>query len=330
MRTVILTIVLLAANARAQLVIAHRGASGERPEHALAAYELAIDEGADYIEPDLVPTKDGLLVARHENALAVEGSPDDTTTDVATRPEFADRRTTKVIDGKTITGWFTEDFTLAELKQLRAVQRLGRIRSKDYDGRFEIATLQEIIDLVRRKGRDTGIYPELKHPAYFRAIGLPLEERLAAVLSANGYTRRDDRVFIQSFDPASLERMNTLTPLRLVLLIDRGGPPLTPEQLRRIAAFADGIGVQKDLIVPRDAQKRLLAPTHLIADAKAAGLFVHAWTFRAEAEYLPAGVDEAAEYARFFAAGVDGVFSDWPAHAIAARKRLTRSSPLHQ
>ncbi|MFY1697524.1 MULTISPECIES: glycerophosphodiester phosphodiesterase [unclassified Solwaraspora] len=328
------------------LVIAHRGASGYRPEHTLEAYRLAIRQGADYIEPDLVPTADGVLVARHENEISG-------TTDVATRPEFADRRTTKTIDGVSVTGWFTEDFTLAELRTLRAVERLPQVRPTNtaFDGQFLVPTLQEVIDLARsesrRLGRTIGIYPETKHPTYFRSIGLPLEEPLVATLRRNKLTSRSDAVFIQSFETANLRALDTMIDVRLVQLLNSTGRPYdftvagdrrtyadlaTPEGLRWIAGYADGIGPNKDLIVPRDATGALRPPSTLIRDAHRVRLVVHAWTFRAENQFLAAdhriGTDPAArgditsEYELFFGLGLDGLFADHPDTAVAARTAM--------
>ncbi len=320
------------------IVIAHRGASGERPEHTLEAYELAIDQGADFIEPDLVMTADGVLVARHENEISE-------TTDVAERPEFRARRTTRSIDGVPVTGWFTEDFTLAELKTLRARERLPRLRPGNtaFDGRFQVPTLEEVIALAARRsresGRTVGIYPELKHPTYFRAAGLPMEEALVAVLDRHGLKGRQAPVFIQCFEVGPLERLNRLTELRLVqLMSDTGGPfdrpdlsyrlMARPDGLRAIAAYADGVGPAKALIVPRLAEGRSAAPTRFVADARAAGLLVHPWTFRSENAFLPAELrigsdpgahgDALAEYRMFLELGVDGVFSDFPAAAVGA------------
>ena len=309
------------------IVIAHRGASGYRPEHTLASYELAIEQGADFIEPDLVATKDGVLVARHENEIGG-------TTDVATHPEFADRRTTKAIDGVSITGWFTEDFTLDELRTLRARERLPEVRpgSAAFDGRFGIPTLQEIADLARRegerRGRTIGLYPETKHPTWFRSIGLPLEEPLVATLHGAGYRGTDAPVFIQSFEADSLRRLARMTSLRLVQLLAAG--PQAAERtdaraLADVAGYARAIGADKDLVIPRDSAGNLLAPSSLVADAHAAGLLVHAWTFRAEAAFLPANIHDAAtEYAVFYATGLDGVFTDQPDLAVAARARSSR------
>jgi len=322
------------------LVIAHRGASGYRPEHTLAAYDLAIRMGADYIEPDLVSTKDGVLVARHENEIS-------TTTDVADRPVFANRRTTKIVDGVSFTGWFTEDFTLAELKQLRAKERLPDIRPNNtiYDGRFRIPTLQEIIDLAVRYR--VGIYPETKHPTYFDSIGLSLEEPLVATLRANGLNRPDSEVFIQSFETTNLRQLNRVIDVPLVQLIGGTGAPYdlvaagsaltyddlaTPAGLRRIAGYADGIGPDKNRIVPRDAAGFLLEPTALVDNAHRAGLLVHPYTFRAENTFLLADFrigtdparygDIAAEYELFFSLGVDGVFADQPDIAVYARRLI--------
>lgn len=332
------------------IVIGHRGASGYRPEHTLAAYELAIQMGADYIEPDLVSTKDGVLVARHENALAIL-NPDgtinttDTSTDVYLRPEFSDRKTTKVIDGRSITGWFTEDFTLAELKTLRAIERIPAIRPQNtqYNGLFEIPTLQEVIDLAKQQsslvGRTIGIYPETKHPTYFDSIGLSMEEELVEVLNANGYVDETAPVFIQSFEVSNLKDLNQLTNVSLVQLISNGGRPydfevngdsrlyrdlITPLGLAEIATYANGIGANKNLIIPRDSQGNLLSPTTLVDDAHAAGLLVHAWTFRNEDVFLPRNLqgNPEEEYRRFYETGLDGVFSDNPDTAFAVRSTL--------
>jgi glycerophosphoryl diester phosphodiesterase len=316
----------------APTIIAHRGASGERPEHTLASYALAIEQGADFIEPDLVSTRDHVLVARHENEISG-------TTDVADHPEFAARRTTKTIDGRSITGWFTEDFTLAELKTLRARERLPKLRPTNtaYDDQFEIPTFAEIIALAQAAPRRVGLYPETKHPGYFAAIGLPLEPPLLAALTAAGYGKHSDPIFIQSFEAGNLRALRQQTDLPLIQLIESGMSPdgvsydvmLTPAGLRAVATYADGIGPNKDRVVPRDAAGKLLPPTTLVADAHAAGLMVHPWTFRSENYFLPADFrspggpaapgNAAAEYRLFYALGVDGVFSDYPAAALAAR-----------
>ena len=309
------------------IVIGHRGASGYRPEHTLASYELAIEQGADFIEPDVVATRDGVLIARHENEIGG-------TTDVATHPEFAARQTTKLIDGVALTGWFTEDFTLGELQALRARERLPEVRpgSATFDGRFGIPTLLEIVDLVRRESerreRPIGLYPETKNPTWFRSIGLPLEEPLVATLHGAGYRGMDAPVFIQSFEADSLRRLAELTSMRLVQLLAAG--PQAAERtdsraLADVARYARAIGADKCLVIPRDGAEHLLAPSSLVADAHAAGLLVHAWTFRAEAAFLPANIrDAAAEYAVFYATGLDGVFADQPELAVAARTRSSR------
>ncbi|GAA0942517.1 glycerophosphodiester phosphodiesterase [Virgisporangium aurantiacum] len=327
------------------IAIGHRGASGYRPEHTLASYRLAIAQGADYVEPDLVATKDGALVARHENEISG-------TTNVAQQPEFADRRTTKTIDGVPVTGWFTEDFTLAELKRLRAIERLPAVRPGNtaYDGLFEVPTFQEVIDLVtsesRRRGRQIGIYPETKHPTYFQSIGLSLEEPLVRTLRKNHLDDRNDAVYIQSFETANLRKLDKLTHNKLVQLVQVAGRPydfvvagdprtyldlVKPDGLRWIDRYADGIGAEKALIIPRDANGFLLAPTTLVRDAHRAGLIVHAWTFRAENQFLPADFrigtdpnahgDLASEFRVFLRTGLDGVFSDFPDLAVAAVRR---------
>lgn len=336
------------------IVIAHRGASGYRPEHTLAAYELAIEMGADFIEPDLVLTKDGVFIARHENALAIvdaaTGAIVEATTDVHTRPEYAGRRTTRTVDGKAVTGWFAEDFTLQEIKRLRARERIPRERPRntEHDDRHEIPTLQEVIDLAQRKSRETGrtigIYPETKHPSYHAAIGLPMEDRLVAVLAANGWNRAEAPVYIQSFEVANLRYLSGITRVRLVQLLDSRGRPwdfaasgdprtyadmATAAGLREIARYAQGVGPNKALVIPRDAQGGLGKPTRFVSDAHAAGLVVHPWTFRSENTFLPAGMrrgegagstgDGRAEIEAYLAAGIDGFFTDHADVGAAAR-----------
>jgi glycerophosphoryl diester phosphodiesterase len=322
------------------IIIAHRGASGERPEHTLASYELAIEQGADYIEPDLVLTRDGILVARHENEISE-------TTDVADHPEFAARKTTKTIDGSPMTGWFTEDFTLAELRTLRAKERLPVLRKANmaYNGQYEIPTFAEILALARQKsaetGRVIGVYPETKHPGYFASIGLPHEAPLLSALTAAGMDSADSPVFIQSFERGNLRALRRKTPVKLIQLMSKDGGPVddasttykqmaTPEGLKAIAAYADGIGVEKAMVIPRTMIGKLDRPTSLVADAHAAGLKVHVWTFRRENYFLPlnlkSGFNPAAhgevitEMRAFISAGIDGLFSDNVAEAVAATR----------
>jgi len=284
------------------VVIAHRGASALRPEHTLAAYEVAIEAGADFIEPDVVATRDGRLVARHENEISG-------TTDVADRPEFAPRRAVKEIDGVEREGWFTEDFTLAELRTLRVRERLPALRSTAYDGRYGIPTIEEVVALAASAG--VGVYPETKHPSYFASIGLPLEEPLLAALEATA-----GPVYIQSFEAANLRALRERTAHPLVRLVS----PSRPDHgMADIASYADAVGPHKDQVIARDEDGGLGEPTALVEDAHAAGLLVHPWTFRPEAEFLPAGMDPATELAAFFALGVDGVFADDPAAAVAVR-----------
>ena len=303
------------------IVIAHRGASGHRPEHTLAAYELGARQGADYIEPDLVSTSDGHLVARHENEISG-------TTDVADRPEFADRRANKTIDGAALEGWFAEDFTLAELKTLRVRERIPDLRpgNAEHDGRYEIPTFQEVIDLATRLG--VGIYPETKHPAYHRSIGLPLEPGLIDALRRNGLDHSAAKVFVQSFEAGNLQLLRSELGVPLVQLLGPRGDG-GPAGLRAIAEYADAVGPNKVHIVPRDAAEASLPPTRFSEDAHAAGLLVHPYTFRRENSFLPAELrrgadpaapgDLAAELRQFFALGVDGVFADFPDVAVGAR-----------
>jgi glycerophosphoryl diester phosphodiesterase len=320
------------------IIIAHRGASGERPEHTLASYTLAIEQGADYIEPDLVLTKDGVLVARHENEISE-------TTDVATKPEFATRKTTKAIDGQKFTGWFTEDFTLAELKTLRAKERLPMLRSANmaYDGQFEIPTFAEILELLqaaeKKHGRQIGVYPETKHPSYFASIGLAHEEPLLRSLAEFGLNKADSAVFIQSFEVGNLQALRPRTKVKLIQLMDEKGSPAdrpdlsymqmaSPDGLKAIAAYADGIGPNKAMVIPRNMLGNLGEPTALVMDAHRLGLAVHPWTFRRENFFLPLGQrsginpagqgDLTAEIKAFVAAGVDGLFSDNVPEAIDA------------
>ncbi len=311
---------------RRPYVIAHRGASGYRPEHTLAAYQLAIALGADFIEPDLVSTSDGVLVARHENNIV-------DTTDVADHPEFADRHTTKVIDGTEQTGWFTEDFSFGELRTLRAVERLPELRGTNalYDGDFLVPSFEEIVDLAARFStphRQIGVYPEMKHPTYFRDLDLPLEPALIGVLAARGLNHRGAPIFIQSFEVTHLRALRQITDVPLIQCLRHegraadGSPAdyqqmLTAPGLADIASYADGIGPDKQVV-----------NAALVADAHALGLQVHPWTFRAENCFLePAHRsgeaneeygDLAAEIRAVLDCGVDGIFCDFPDMAAAA------------
>jgi len=308
------------------LVIAHRGASGERPEHTLAAYELAIDQGADYIEPDLVVTKDLVLVARHENELSG-------TTDVASRPEFEDRRRTRTIEGVTLTGWFAEDFTLAELRTLRVRERVAGIRPANarFDGLYQIPTFEEIVKLARAKeaetGRTIGLYPELKHPTVLlEQEGIDSVDLLARDLKRFGLDGADAPVFVQVFEVRPLQRLNQLVDTPLVLLISAEGGPydepslrwadlMTPTGLAGVARYADGIGPYLGHVITAEG-----APTRLVADAHAAGLKVHPWTLRKENGFLPEAMrapgGPAAEgqwrqlFGAAIASGADGFFTD--------------------
>jgi len=314
-----LTVLWLVASAAAALappgpiVIAHRGASGHRPEHTLEAYRLGVEMGADFIEPDLVSTKDGVLIARHENEIGG-------TTDVAAR--FPDRRQTKTIDGQSITGWFTEDFTLADIKTLRARERLS-FRSHEYDGQFQIPTFDEVIALAQqlgtKRGRPVGIYPETKHPTYFRGIKLPIEEPLLAALDRKGWNTREAPVFIQSFEQGNLRELRKQTKVRLVQLVATPAL-LTDAGLKDIASYADGLGPEKRLLIPVNPDGSLRPATDLVARAHALGLVVHVWTVRVEEAFLPAAYkgDAAAEFEQLRGLGVDGVFTDFPDVAVKA------------
>ncbi|GAA4795283.1 glycerophosphodiester phosphodiesterase [Streptomyces sanyensis] len=328
-------------------VIAHRGASGYRPEHTLGSYRLALDMGAHVIEQDLVPTRDGHLVCRHENDITG-------TTDVADRPEFASRRTTKSVDGTSLTGWFTEDFTLAELKTLRAEERIPAIRQENtlYDGRWTVPTFEEVLRWAEREGRRRGhpvwLHAETKHPSYFRGLGLGLEERLARLLRRYGRHRANSPVFLQSFEPSSMQRMARLVATPRVVLLSgpasrpwdfvEAGDPRTvadlvkPAGLDWIASFAQGIGPTLDLVVPKDAAGRLTEPTTLVRDAHARGLLLHPYTLRNENAFLPAdfrrGTDPTAygdafgAYRAYFATGIDGIFTDMPDTGLLAAEEV--------
>ncbi len=339
-----------AASAPAPLVFGHRGASGYRPEHTLASYDLAIRLGADVIEPDLVSTKDRVLVARHENEIS-------TTTDVAAHPEFAGRRTTKTVDGAAVTGWFTEDFTLAELRTLRAKERLPEVRQENtvYDGRYRVPTFQEVLDLAarasRQYGRRIGVAPETKHPTYFDSLGLSLEEPLVAALRRNGLNHRRSNVFVQSFEESNLRELRERFRLRLHLVqltspgatsrpydhVATGDPQTyaamtTPTGLREIATYADWLGPEKSQIFPRTGTGATRTATTLVRDAHRAGLRVVPYTYRAENRFLPvqwrssgdlnAFGDLAGELEQAFRVGVDGVFTDQPDIAVVARQQF--------
>lgn len=340
----------------APLVIAHRGASGYRPEHTLEAYRLAIAQGAHYIEPDLVMTKDRVLVARHENVITavnpLTNAVIESTTNVHELAQFADRRTTKTIDGVQVTGWFIEDFTLAELKTLRTRERLPAPRTANtaYNDQFEIPTLQEVIDLAKsessRLGRPIGIYPELKHSTYMAGVfgANSFENTLVSVLHANYGNSALAPVYVQSFEVGNLQYLNTVTDIRLVQLLNGSGRPYdfavsgdtrtyaqlaqnSAQGLQFIAGYADGVGANTNLVIPL-ASGALGTPTSLVADAHGLGLEVHAWTFRAENQFLPAAFDSSANpaelgnyqaYTRtFLAQGLDGFFTDHPDLGVAA------------
>jgi len=349
------------------LVIGHRGAPGYLPDHTLEGYKRAIELGADFIEPDLVITKDGVLIARHEPMIGE-------TTDVASRPEFAGRKRKMKIDGAEIEDWFAFDFTLAEIRTLGAVQPLKE-RDQSHNGKYRVPTFQEVIDLAKaesaRSGRVIGIYPETKHPSMHAGLGLALEDRLLDALKAAGWTEKSSPVIIQSFETANLKYLRGKTGVRLVQLVGAGsldrngnirpgtpgdrpydlaaaGDPrryadlLTPAGLAEIRLYADGVGPSKVYLIssrqeigsddkPKDlngdgkidGQDRvLLPPTDIVEKAHQAGLFVHTWTFRSEPHRLASDFkrDPAAEYRAFLSLGIDGLFSDHPDHAVAARK----------
>lgn len=332
----------------APIVIAHRGASGYLPEHTLAAYSTAVLQGADFIELDLVSTRDGYLIARHDNML-------DLTTNVADVPEFHERRTEKVVDGRAISGWFSEDFTLEELRNLRAIERLPAVRPANarFDGQFGVPTLGEAIVVIQALAtmlaRDVGLYIELKHPTYFDEIGLPMEAALARELRDRGYHEPRHRVFLQSFEIESLRRLNRATDLRLVQLLGGFGQPYdqqtagssltyatmaTADGLREIATYADGVGPEKHrFLIPLDRSGNLAVEnaSDFVAHAHAAGLVVHPYTFRAENRFLPASLRTSAdatelgaaaqEIAVFLALGIDGFFTDHTDIGVAARDR---------
>ncbi|MEU6402818.1 glycerophosphodiester phosphodiesterase [Streptomyces sp. NPDC046985] len=344
------------ASLPAPTVIGHRGAAGYRPEHTFGSYDLALDLGAHVVEAgDLVPTRDGHLVCRHEPEIGG-------TTDVADHPEFAGRRTTKTVDGTAVTGWFTEDFTLAELKTLRAVERIPANRPHNtlYNGRWEIPTFEEVLrwqdEQTRRRGRQVWIYPETKHPTYFRALGLGLEERVAKLLRRYGKDRHDSPVILQSFEPTSVQRLNRLVDNPLVVLLSdagsrpwdfvQSGDPRTvadlvrPEGLREIASYAQGIGPTVDLVIPKTADGSLGSPSTLVRDAHAAGLILHPYTLRNENPFLPAEFRKGAApdgygnafgaFQAYFAAGVDGLFTDNADTALLARETFLKGRSVNR
>jgi glycerophosphoryl diester phosphodiesterase len=337
------------------LVIGHRGTAGYLPDHTLQGYKLAIELGADYIEPDLVSTKDGVLIARHEPNLIA-------TTDVSKRPEFASRKTTMKVDGVDEEGFFASDFTLREIKKLRAVQPFAE-RPHQFDGKFEIPTFEEVLDLIDRESRKhhrrVGVYPETKHPTFHERLGLPLEGKLVAALRRHDLDHRSAKVFIQSFEQANLKQLNRATPVRLVQLVDANdvnpdgtldytapfdrpydwtvsgrtdtfGFFATNAGLREIRTYADGIGPWKRYIVSSvpagpgagESGRKALPPTDLIERAHAHGLLIHTWTFRNEQSRLLSdyGGNPINEYLQFYELGIDGVFSDFADTALTARR----------
>jgi glycerophosphoryl diester phosphodiesterase len=353
------------------MVVAHRGASGYLPEQTVEAYAKAIELGADAIEPDVVSTKDGVLIARHDPNLAFS-------TDVAQHPEFADRKRKLSVDGDVQEGWFASDFTLAEIKTLGGISTDAE-RPQQYNGKYKIATVQEIIDMIKKSGRVITIYPETKNPTFHRQQGAPLEDKLLALLSAAGWTERDAPVFIQSFEPGSLKYMRSKgSKLKMVQLIDADDVDLktgtltyaapydrpfdwaqagdkrmfsdmvTPAGLAEIKTYADGIGPWKRYIVSvkgtldasgkvsdvngdgkiNEADTSTMEPSTLVADAHKAGLFVHPYTFRNEKRRLAGNYkgDPALEYKHFYALGVDGLFTDFPDTALAARAEFLKEA----
>jgi glycerophosphoryl diester phosphodiesterase len=321
------------------VVIGHRGVPGHRLEHTRPSYQLALEQGADYLEPDVVATRDGVLVVRHENEISG-------TTDVAHRPELAARRTTKIVDGVAHTGWFTEDLTLAEVKTLRVRERLPKLRPQNIalGGHEEVLTLDEVLDLAQAADRPVGVYIETKHPAYFASLGLDLNDLLLATLERHDLLHEGADVLVQSMETANLRDLRQRSPLSLVQLLDRAEAPYdlvedgdprtyadlcTAAELAEIATYADGIGPNKSLVIARDGRGRLAGETGLVGLAHEHGLFVHVWTMRDENNFLPADLrtssdkaahgDAVGEYLAFYVAGVDGVFTDFTATAIRAR-----------
>lgn len=332
------------------VIIAHRGASGYRPEHTIAAYELAINMGADYIEPDLVFTKDGHLVCRHENEISL-------TTDVAKRKEFENRKITKKIDGKLVTGWFTEDFTLAEIKTLRCIERLPELRNANcrFDEMFTIPTFQEVLELRSikslEKGRVIGVYPETKHPSYYKALGYDFNKPLLKLLNEEGLNKHNSPVYIQSFETENLKQLSKLTAVKLIQLLAKDGGPYdkqsgytktydsmaTPDGLSDIYSYAVGIGPEKTMIFPIDENGNTQKITSLLTDAKNAKLKVHPWTFRLENHFLANEykakslkdniIDKdpgylVAEIKAYFDLDIDGIFCDFADIAYDCKKTI--------
>jgi glycerophosphoryl diester phosphodiesterase len=327
------------------VVIAHRGASGYRPEHTIGAYQLAIRQCADYIEPDLVVTRDGVLVDRHEPEIG-------STTDVSAHPEFANRKVTKLLDGNPVTGWFVEDFTLTELRTLRAVERLPQLRPANtaYNGKYRVPTFAEVLKLATSSrtctGKPVGIIPEIKHSTYFHQLGFDMERKAVALLRKYGLTSHRDAVVIQSFEVGNLQRLNRMTKVKLVQLIDCQGGPYdlisqgipttyadlaTAAGLRGVSRYADQVGFCKNVMIPRTVDDTLGQPTPVIRDAHRAGLTVVGWTFRRENSFLPAEFRSSADPAEpgdlvgeirtFLRAGMDQFFTDNPDLGVQAARR---------
>jgi glycerophosphoryl diester phosphodiesterase len=325
------------------IVIGHRGAPGYRPEHTQGSYELASELGADFVECDIVSTKDHVLVCRHENDITG-------TTDVADHPEFADLKTTKVVDGRSITGWFTEDFTWAQLQTLRAKERLPDVRPANtaYNGVWSVPSFDQYLDIIaaesKKLGRPIGVYPETKHPTYFDSIGLSLEEPMLRILKAHGLAHATKRVFLQSFEQSNLRELNHKTDLPLIQLMDSSGGPYdqtaaghpvtyaqlaTKKGLKSISRYADGVGPNKDLVIPRDANGFLTQPTDLVRNAHRDKMLVHIFTMRNENQFMAkdfwigtdpnAHGDAIAEDKTFLDAGIDGFFTDYADTGVAAR-----------
>lgn len=324
-------------------IVAHRGASGYRPEHTFGSYQLALDMGADVIEQDLVPTRDGHLVCRHENDITA-------TTDVADHPEFAGRRTTKTVDGTKLTGWFTEDFTLAELHTLRAKERIPQTRPHNtlYDGRWKVPAFEDVLkwaaEQAKRRGRPVWLHIETKHPTYFRKLGLELEPKLAKLLRAYGRHRANSPNFVQSFEPSSIQRLGKMLDCPGVCLLDapdsrpwdfvESGDPRTvadlvkPDGLKWMARFAKGIGPVVDLVIPKNEDGSLGEPTTLVRDAHAQDLVLHPYTMRNENTFLPlefrrgsdpnAYGDAFGAFRAYFGTGIDGIFTDNPDTGLLA------------